>query len=59
MRLDLKAKCPDSGPCLSQKRVDDAWDMEGFLYMKKMFILRECGYWRSHMGTGITPNKIS
>ena len=37
----------DDHVCFAATASDGFGDMESFLMMKKMFALKECGYWRS------------
>jgi len=55
---DRKSSCPDEAVCLAVSQSDGFGDMESFLLMKKMFILKECGYWRSRAGSQPPPRKV-
>ena len=43
---DKKSKCSDDHICLALSESDGFGDMDGFLMVKKMSILKECSYWR-------------
>lgn len=42
-----KSKFPQDFICLASNQTDLSEELESFRLMKKMFILKECGYWRS------------
>lgn len=56
--LDGTFSRPDSIVCFTPCHADRFGDMESFLLMKKMFILKECGYWRSCGGRPATPLRL-